>query len=709
MLFPLSANSQEKLRTIYGKVSDVEFKALSGATIKLKGKQIGAFTDSLGYFKVNTRFSGKHWLFCSSIGFRTDSVLVDIGKDSTRADFQLKTTNNDLSAVNIVLKRKIGEVPRTYTLNEYDIVTTAGAVGDVSAALQTFPGASPAGNETGLFIHGGTSQETQAFFDGMLVKNAFGSRLPDVANRSRFSAFLFERTTFTGSEGYGAEYGEALSSAFIMDTKGIPGASSTEFSLLSLGAGAAHTERFKNSSLMVGGNYYNFGLNNSVIPQNTLWREDPRQYQTSTHYKLRTKTGGMFKVYADYSDTRLAFDIRNPNKNSFDLLGNTNRNLYLNATYREYLGADWKLFAGVAYNRTLESGKVNADPYNQNDNAWHEKITLSRSFANNSLITVGGELFQNSRAEGYAGMSRSYSDVLSALFVSADVFVSKVLSVRSGIRGEYSAYLNKYNLSPRLDLIFFAGRKSSFTLNYASYYQKPDDSFLAQTAKLKYEESINYALLYELKIPHRNLKAEVFYKDYRNLTKITTPVFSGFQAYGPPVVIYDFNNQGSGYSRGFDLLWRDQSFAVGEYYVSYSYLDTKRNYIDYPVAGRPPFAPEHVLNIVGRKYITGSNIQVSGTYTFSSGRTYFNPLNPVFLSDKTRDFNNLSLGLSYIPPMKKNFAVFNITFANVPGFNQVYGYRYSYDGGRSEAILPPSKRGILISFLLNIGDGQFNH
>lgn len=691
---------------IKGQVKSADGQTIPGATLRFKNSHQGASTDSLGKYEFTTGIQ-KAWLFCSAIGYHTDSL--NYTGDNLALDFRLIEIKNDLSGVNIRIRRRDPEIKREYTLNDFDIATTAGASADIAGALQTFPGAAPAGNETGLFVHGGAARETQAFLDGMLVKNPFGSHLPDVANRSRFSAFLFDKTSFS-TGGYPVQYGQALSSVLNMETKGLANTTSTEFSVISLGVGAAHAQRFKNSSLVVGGNYYNFGLTNRFVPQNINWKQDPQQYQGMFNYKWKTSGTGMFKFFTDYSDTRLSFLINNPVSAQQDLLVNRNRNTYSNANYQDYIAAGWKLFAGLAYNHTLEEGLLNQDTYHQMDELWQQKVTVSKIFKDRLGFTIGAEQFQSKRTEGYGALQRSYKDVLSAGFSEGEIYFNDLFVLKGGIRAEYTAYMNKANIAPRTSFTFIANPKSQFVAGYGIYYQKPDDSFLAQTAALDNERADNYFVDYEFTARSRNLRIEAYYKNYQDLVKITTPVYSGFQAYGPPLVISDFNNNGNGYARGIDIFWRDQAtLPGGEYYVSYSYTDTRRNYIDYPEEGSPSFVPQHTFNLVARKYITRFRTQVSGTYTFSSGRPYFNPLNPVFMGNRAAASHNLSLGFSYIPNWVKEFGIFNLSITNMLGFKQVYGYRYADDGSRREPVLPPAKRGFLLSFLINIGDGTFNH
>lgn len=699
-----------KAQTIRGVVTSINGDKVAEATIRLKNANVSTTINSLGKYELSTTFRGKTWLICTADDYKTDSALIEVKEEGVVRNFRLKKSGIDLAVVKIraAPKKLSSDIKTISVLNDLEIATTPGAVADVAAALQTLPGAAPAGNETGLFVHGGSADETKTFLDGMLVKNFFGSKLPDVANRSRFSPFLFKETTFSTSS-YSSGFGQALSSSLVLETKDLPRKTSTEFALTGLGGGGAHTQRFKNSALIVSADYYNFDFNNAVFKQNIDWHINPRKYQTMVNYKLKTSKTGMFKVFAEYSGTNLAFNIVNPNTQNTDLFTNFNKNTYLNLNYQSFIRPKLKMYAGVAYNNTSEDGKVNQDKYYQYDNVWQEKVMFTTYMGSNVALSAGVEQFQSKRDEGFSTLSRAYNDVLSAGFVNAEIAFLHHFMFKGGIRAERSSYMDKSNIAPRTVLLWYPNKINQFSLSYGKFYAKPDDSFLAQTAVIGYELANQYALGYEYAKKSRNLRVEVYYKDYDHLVKIETPIYSGFQAYGPPIQINQFNNNGYGYARGVDILWRDKkTLKFGDYYASYSFLDTKRNYIDYPDEARPSFAPMHTFNLVARKF-TKYKTQLSAAYTFSSGRTYFNPNNPNFLSDKTKNSHNFSVGATYLPSWWKQFVVISFHANNILGFKNVYGYRYSYDGKNRETILPPYKRGYLLSFLINIGDAGFNH
>jgi hypothetical protein len=67
------------------------------------------------------------------------------------------------------------------------------------------------------------------------------------------------------------------------------------------------------------------------------------------------------------------------------------------------------------------------------------------------------------------------------------------------------------------------------------------------------------------------LRLETYYKKYQDLIKTTTDFYR-------PIAV---NNNGSGYAKGVELFWRDKkSLKNIDYWVSYSYLDSKRDYLN---------------------------------------------------------------------------------------------------------------------------------
>jgi hypothetical protein len=110
------------------------------------------------------------------------------------------------------------------------------------------------------------------------------------------------------------------------------------------------------------------------------------------------------------------------------------------------------------------------------------------------------------------------------------------------------------------------------------------------------------------------------------------------------------------------------------------------------------------------KWKTGFNV----SYNYNSGRPYYfiapdSNSGEFKFTDKgeTADYHNVSFSLNYIPSIGKqnarSFAVYVISVSNIFGFDQVYGYQYSYNGFRKEAIVPPSKVFVFLGAFISFG------
>jgi vitamin B12 transporter len=115
-----------------------------------------------------------------------------------------------------------------------------------------------------------------------------------------------------------------------------------------------------------------------------------------------------------------------------------------------------------------------------------------------------------------------------------------------------------------------------------------------------------------------------------------------------------------------------------------------------------------------KKFITPWKTQFNAAYNYASGRPYFFIYyDPTAQANKfgdrgmTKDYNNLSFSVNYLPDIgKKNarhFAVYVLSVSNALGFNNVYGYQYSYNGMHKESITPPTKYFIFLGLFLSFG------
>jgi vitamin B12 transporter len=112
-----------------------------------------------------------------------------------------------------------------------------------------------------------------------------------------------------------------------------------------------------------------------------------------------------------------------------------------------------------------------------------------------------------------------------------------------------------------------------------------------------------------------------------------------------------------------------------------------------------------------KKFFSGLATNIGLTYTYASGRPYYNPNRnkDEFLSDKTIDYHNLGLSVAYLPKIKKTFSVLVLTVSNILGNRQIYGYNYSKkDFSQRTAITPINNPFVFLGLFINLGIDRSN-
>ena len=241
--------------TISGKVKNGKGESVPFANVYLKEIFDGASTNEQGVFAFTTESSGAQLLVVSSLGYANYEQVIEINGHVQLA-IVLEQGSNQLAEVVISAGAfEASDEKKITMLRPLDIVTNAGASGDVYGALQTLPGVSQVNDETGIFVRGGEAYETQTIIDGATVAKPFFGETPDIPARGRFNPFLFKGTLFS-TGGYSAEYGRALSSVLLLNTYDIPKDSEYSLSVNAAGIGASRVKVWnERTAFLFSGNY----------------------------------------------------------------------------------------------------------------------------------------------------------------------------------------------------------------------------------------------------------------------------------------------------------------------------------------------------------------------------------------------------------------------------------------------------------------------
>ncbi|SFN97489.1 Outer membrane receptor proteins, mostly Fe transport [Chitinophaga sp. YR627] len=695
MLLPVCMMGQQR---ISGKITDSKKRPLQGVNVSIKDSYDGATSAADGSYSFTTDAKGTQYITATLLGFTSQEQKIFI-TGPQEINIVMRNNVNDLKVVTISAGSfEASDEGKTTVLKPLDIVTTAGAGADIVNALKTLPGTQQTNDREGLFVRGGTGYETQTFIDGMMVRNPFFSGLPDQPGRGRFSPFLFKGTTFS-SGGYSAQYGQGLSSALILESTDLPQRSSYTLgaSVIGVSGGLEELMKDKKGSYGVEADYTNLGPYLGVVKPKYAFSKDPEIIGTSANFRRKTSSTGMIKFYGYYNQTNMGTIRPSLEYPGFDeLFELKNKNVYTNLTYKESLGHDWKLNAGFSF--SSNSDDLNLDTLKKS-NPLHGKnvsqltqtrLVLTKGLGQYSVLRFGGEYQYGVEKSNFGGWQANYVDNYTAGFVESDIYFTPRLLGRVGGRAEYTSILAKANFAPRASLAYRLTGNSQVSLAYGDFYQKPEQQYLRFKNDLGFTKATHYIASYQLVAKNYTLRVEAFYKKYHDLVK------TGI----------DTSTTGTGYAKGIEVFWRDKkTFKNTDYWISYSYLDTKRNYLNYPFEVQPDFAAKHTVSVVYKYYIPAITTNLGVTYSFSTGRPYYNPNLPEskFMSEKTMTYNSVGLSASYLTSIRKAFTIFVLSVSNAPNIKQVYGYRYSTDKLRRQEIVPNMPRFIYIGMFMNFG------
>jgi len=685
---------------ISGKVTDKD-GSLPGTNVYLEGTYDGSTTNADGEFSFRTAKKGKVLLKASFLGYETFTREIDLDGSPVKLEIRLAEAFNTLNAVTITAGSfEAGDKKRSNILTPLDMITTAGAVGDVYGALQTLPGTTTNGESGKLFVKGGDSEESGTYIDGSLVYAPYSSAAPNMSVRGRFNPFMFKGTVFS-TGGYSAEYGQALSSVLILNTNDMPAEDQLDLSVMTVGLGIAGTKLWNSGAVTTTLSYNNLGPYMWVVPQNYNWVKYPSN--TEGALSLRQKTGktGMFKLYSSYTNSKYTITQEDLNHagNFYDY-ELKNGNCFLNASWKSNLGQKWTITSAASFTNNTDDVHYDTLTFNKLLRGTHIKNVLSHQINAKITLRFGGEWFSKTYSQKYLtvvnNINNKYTNNTFSGFTEAEIYASSKFVTRLGTRIEYSDYLKRANLVPRISAAYKIGKYSQFSLAYGWFYQDPVDDYLLYTSKLDYERADHYTFSYQVSKNDLTFRAEIYYKDYKNLAKLTNEAF-----YLPG----SYSNSGDGYAKGIDIFWRDKrTIKNGDYWFSYSYLDTKRDYRNYPGTSIPGFASRHNFAVVYKHWFGGIRSYASINYKYSSPRVYNNPNSDEFNGEHTKAYRSFDLSWSFL--LRQNIIIYAAA-TNLFGYKQDYGQSYaaipdSEGVYRSAPIVPGADRFYLLACFITL-------
>ena len=646
--------------TVSGTVLNISGEPVKNINISLSGTYDGASTDENGFFTFETEETGEFELELEGSGFSSQTLFISLPLELPLEIIMDEVTELDVAIFTAGTMRAVGNTNETM-MTSLDVVTTAGSDGDIIAAMQTLPGTNNVAEDGRLFIRGGEGEETSIFIDRLRVFQPYSQTAPNTPARGRYSPFLFKGMNFS-TGGYDASYGQALSGILTLETNDFPSENSIDLGFMSLGLSAAANRVWEKDALTASLAYYNLWPVFQILSTRDEWTHEPEGYSGEAVYRHQFKNG-LYKAYIAMEYSKLGmnyYDINSVEKIQFKL---NNTNLYLNNSYVHNFSRKLEGFLGFSISQSDTNVNQSLDEFKKDETGFNGKAELDWKLNTKNHLRFGSE-FVGRKNENQDILNNQISDLSENLFAGYAEYTwyfIKKWGLKTGIRSEYSDYVNEWNLSPRISLAYKINRYHNVSAFYGEYFQSPLQE-LGYVNPSGFMKSKQYLLNYFYQKEKQTIRVEVYRKDYEDLVRNEGA--------------FNYIQNGNGFAQGIDFFWRNNGshFKNLQYWVSYSYIDTKRLYKDFPVEAQPGFVANHNLSVVGKYWIQDWRSQIGLTYQFASGRPYTNPNTEGFLNDKTKTFNILNLSWAYLLDQQK---ILYFSVSNPIGIKNINGYNYA--------------------------------
>ncbi|MEQ8241026.1 MAG: TonB-dependent receptor [Cyclobacteriaceae bacterium] len=683
---------------ISGYVITEDSEPLIGANIYLKDSYDGATSDIDGYFSFETLETGKQTIIVSFMGFYTIEREIQIDADM-QLEFQMLPAFNAMSAVTITAGTfEASDDKKAVVLNSLDVAMTAGATADIAGALSMLPGTQKNTQDGRLFVRGGRAEETGVYIDGLEAANFYNTTGNGVPTRGRFSPFLFKGTYFS-TGGYSAEYGQALSSALILESKGVEPSTRYDISLMSVGMDASTVQVKGDRSIYGKIGYTDLTPYNAFISQRLSWQQAPQSIDGVVSYKQNYTDGSKIRSMAMISKNKMQFSKPTIlNEQGITEVKLANDYAFAQASYIKPVDDLNFITIGISGSKNRDEFHLDSLSTTIHSFNTHVKMKWDHTFSDQTFLKSGVDFFYRSfdqKVESDTLFNLTYHQQRMAIYSELDHYFSEKVILRVGARFEREVYLKSTTISPRISLAYKLNLTDQISLATGRFYQDPSEQYLRANDELSQERADHYMLNFQRNSDNRVFRVEAYLKDYEQLISFSHETDPR-----------SFANDGYGYAYGLDVFWRDRGGIKNiDYWLTYSWLKSERKYKSFDELAVPVYATTHNVSIVAKRWFSRLKTQAGISYSVASGRPYDHPGIEGLNESRTKAFHDLSYNMAWLP--NKNIIVY-FSVTNLLGFDQSFGFRFSdepdnHGNFQFEEQRMPARRMLFLGCFITLG------
>jgi hypothetical protein len=705
--------------SLKGVVVDRVGQPVEYATVAASALRRGAATDEQGVFALDLP-TGPAVLEVSQMGYEHVHLTVDVAEGMGPLRIVLRDEPVPLGEVTVETSAfgKTGKSEGA-VVRRMDIVSTPGGAADIFQSLRALPGLNAPNDGAALYVRGGDPHETLIRLDSGEIGHPYHWEGASGGLFSAIDSYMIE-SAFFSSGGFSTKYGGALSGVLDIQT-----ADPKNLKTVSLGANLAG-ETVSSTWALVPDKLSFVGSVARSAP-GVLFKlyGAPRDYesaptsingvgkllyrysQTGRVSGLLLASGDQVAVHSEALNTEAVFsqrsDVRLAALQFQDVLAG--RVALRGQLSSQWYGSHWS-FGPTGAALTERNGEANLDA------VWPIGTRHELSFGVNARhldTEIVGRFAADStdllpEAPTRAQVSRPIVDY-PGIYLEDKLRLWGPLYATLGSRLDWASTPGVWTADPRGALAWRVDSRQTLRLAAGRYHELADPRFLdpvygnPRLGPLTADHTIAG---YEWKSDDANVRVEAYRKGYRGLITNDTATF--------------YANDGRGYARGVDVfLQGTRRWITG--WVSYGYLDSKRQELDDPHLVRSRYGTGHSVTLVARYQLT-STWQLGAKYNYSTGRpltpvvgrTYdpvrgiWHPIYGEHDSDRLPDYNRLDVRVTKLFSLPaigalraSSVCALYIEGMNVLGLRNAQDYVYNSDYSQRRTVDSVFSRRLLVA------------
>ncbi|GHT58675.1 hypothetical protein AGMMS50239_03670 [Bacteroidia bacterium] len=676
-----------------GEIVDKNGSPVAGVQIDFSEGLVKTVSDYAGKFSFTYSDTLKNRnIRFHSLSYKNKNMIINRGQQSVKVILldSLFTLNNV-----VIARPKYGRFSdysaQTVKMSSLDIVTNPAAMADMLSNMRVLPGVQANDNDGRLIIQGGSPEESKIYINDLLVVNPYRASAKNMGVHSRFTSDLFDGIILQ-SGGYNAEFGQALSGIVNLNTKDHSAMEAkTDIAVSSVYAGLTHIDQKPSYAYRADVMYSDLNPYYQLVPNAYQWKRPYWEVAADLFLTKEFNPNTKMTAQANLSTAGISYALDNVDSVRFNK-DMSNKYLYVQANLYHKFNAKWNVSLAsnwITDGLSATDAQTFGDTY-KNTNTWnHNKLIIQ--YMNGKIINrAGAEYIHNPYRETYT-LDREYTtrfqNEWASIFNDTKWYINNKLSANIGLRGEYSLYLNRFNLAPRFYLGYAAKPEHIFSLSLGRYFQLPEITYLKSDKYIDFTSVDKVTVSYAYAKKQSKFQWDVYYKEY---DKAVT--YSRNQP-------HPLANEGKGFAYGTSVFWRN-NYKNLEYWLMYSYNNAEKQYDWFQEKVAPDYMAKHVGSITLKYWLNSPMSVLSANYGISSGTPYYSAAYPFSHLGTTPFRNNLSVSWSYLP---KKWIIINVGCQNVLGYKNIYGYEFSEKhSGLQKEIVNPSRRFFFLGVFITL-------